>query len=189
MSSVAPVLAGLQKEKQKCCRCILYTAEGKPDGRSGALEAGQAWAPSYLFLLMALDVLSEVLIIKKLENELFMMVLKTDFGNSRVSPQILMSLKHLWSFLLFSIGSHRFLLFLEVLKLNQPLSSAYSISYSYFFQHLSGHPGFVKEIFSCEEHKIKTSQLWLYINRIIALRICTVLGNFLMAALAFWLKN
>jgi len=74
---------------------------------------------------------------------------------------------------------------LEVLKQNQALSSAYSISYCYFFQLLSGHPGFVKEIFSCEEHEIKTSQLWLYINRIIALGICTVLGNFMMAALAF----
>lgn len=115
-----------------------------------------------------------------------MMVLKTDIGNSRVSPQIPMPLKHLQSFFIFLYRLAPFFILFGNIKAERTFEfSLFNFLLLFFFQFLSGHPGFVKEIFSREEHEIKTSQLWLYINRIIALGICTVLGNFLMAALAF----
>lgn len=88
------------KKKQKFCRWILCIADGKADSRNSTCETQQGWACPYLCLSMALDILSEVLIIKNLDTEFFMVVLKTDISNSWVSPQILMPLKHLWNFFL-----------------------------------------------------------------------------------------
>lgn len=189
MSSVVPVLVCKKRNKNSAAEFYVLHMEKVTAGtvleRHRRAELALIYVCWWLLIFFLKFCSSRIL-----RMSFFMVVLKTDISNSRVSPQILMPLKHLWSFLLFSKGQHPFLFFLEVLKQNHPLSSAYSIFYCYFFhKFLSGHPGIVKEIFSCEEHEIKTSQLWLSINCITALGICTVVDNFLMAALAFWLQN
>lgn len=78
MSSVGLCLL-VCRNRNKNSADVPYTLQrGKSQGRA------MLWRPelSRLFLLTAPDVLPEVLTIQKLENELFMMVLKTDIGNS-----------------------------------------------------------------------------------------------------------